>query len=152
MDFYISEQEVREKIPDMTGRKRGRPAQKSLFHAGLMDFLFFHADQQKMIFRNKGRTETFRGSTEFYGEVRRGTEKSDISFLLSLQFLFPLLRLQITPSVILRTNLRFAPSDQSDKSDKSDKKLCPVLLLRHQGEAEAEVVDAPARAEAVPAR
>ena len=102
MDFYISEQEVRRKIPDMTGRKRRRPAQKSLFRAGLMDFLFFHADQQKMIFRNKGRTETFRGSTEFYGAVRRGREKSDISFLLPLQFLFPLSLLQITPSVYLR--------------------------------------------------
>ena len=95
-------EQVRGKIPDMTGRKRGRSARKTLFRAELMDFLFFHADQQKMIFRHKGRTETFRGSTEFYGAVRRGTEKSDISFLLPLQFLFPLLRLQITPSVYLR--------------------------------------------------
>ena len=83
MDFYISEQEVREKIPDMTGRKRRRPAQKSLFHAELMDFLFFHADQQKMFFRHKGRTETFRGSTEFYGAVRRGTERyGEIRYLI----------------------------------------------------------------------
>ena len=47
-------EQVRGKIPDMTGRKRGRSARKTLFRAELMDFLFFHADQQKMIFRNNG--------------------------------------------------------------------------------------------------
>ena len=116
MDFYISEQEVRGKIPDMTERKKCRPARKTLFRAGLMDFLFFHADQQKMISRHKGRTETFRGSTEFYGAVRRSTEKSDISFLLPLQwFQMRDLGIPCPPplfSVILRispykTSLRF---------------------------------------------
>ena len=73
-------EEVRRKIPDMTGRKGKYGVLRSCTegYGGVRSF------------------------TERYGAVRRGTEKSDISFLLPLQFLFPLLRLQITPSVILR--------------------------------------------------
>ena len=136
-------EQVRGKIPDMTGRKRGRSARKTLFRAELMDFLFFHADQQKMIFRNKSRTETFRGSTEFYGAVRRGTEGyGEIRYLIFAAVAifvsvvaasnYPL-RISPLISVNLRTKLRSAPSDQSDKSDGSDKKTLPCLTAPAQG-------------------
>ena len=56
-------------------------------------------------------------NTERYGWVRSSTEKSDISFLLPLQFLFPLSRHQINPSVYLRKSAarqsRLPPSDKT---------------------------------------
>jgi hypothetical protein len=70
MDFYISEQEVRGKIPDMTGRKRRRPTQKSLFHAGLMDFFIFSRRSTENDFPEQGRNGRVRRDTEGYGEIR----------------------------------------------------------------------------------